>query len=453
MARKIDDPRHTEGHSLSRRGWIRAGVLSALGLGLADGLRLRALARQDHGALGRSAQPRARSCILVWLAGGPSHIDTFDPKPDAGTDYRGEFQPIATAIPGVQISEILPRLARALDRACLIRSMTSPEADHDRATHHMLTGYRPSPALVYPSLGSVVSRLSRTDLTILPEYVAVPAAPLFATSGYLTPAYDPFVVGGDPNAQGFRVRDLTPPDRLTLDRLQRRRRMIQSLDDFSGQVPDTALTQSRDQFIGRAYDLLTSNQAQAAFQIERESDATRERYGRNPLGQACLLARRLVEAGVSFVTVNDQGQGGLGWDTHAQNFTALKTNLAPPFDQGLAALLDDLAARGLLEETLVVVMGEFGRTPRINPQAGRDHHGRSSCVLLAGAGMPAGRVLGSSDRNADAPVDRPVTPSDLAATVLERLGIDPTQKIVSPEGQPIRLVDTGQPIAELAVSA
>jgi hypothetical protein len=286
-------------------------------------------------------------------------------------------------------------------------------------------------------------------MSALPPYVAVPDAPLFASSGYLTPAYDPFDVGGDPNQDGFRVRDLTPPDRLTLERLRRRQSMVKRLDGFSKDVGETPLTDSRDQFANRAYDLLTSSAAQAAFRIVDEPAAVRDRYGRNLVGQTCLLARRLVEAGVAFITINDRGTGPLGWDTHQQNFPTLKNTLAPPLDQGLSALIGDLAERGLLDTTLVVMMGEFGRTPKINPNAGRDHHSRANCALLAGGGMPKGLVLGRSDAKGDQPADRPVTPADLAATLFTTLGIDPNFQFHTPDGQPIRLVDKGQAIREL----
>src|SRR4051794_25636841 len=311
----------------SRRALLKVGLLGAWGLGLDDLFRLRARAAE----LGAKTPARATNCILIWLAGGPSHLDTFDPKPDAPKDVRGEFKPIDTSVPGLKISEVLPNLAKMMDHVSLVRSVTSPEADHDRAAHHLLTGYRPSPALVYPSFGSVVAKTREARRGVLPPYVAVPDAPLFSSSGYLTPAYDPFGVAGDPNQAGFRVRDLTPPDRLTLDRLRRRRGMVRALDGFAGDVPETPLTSSRDQFASAAYDLLTSTAAQAAFRIADEPDSNRDRYGRTPIGQACLLARRLVEAGVAFVTVNDKGPNNLalGWDTHQQNFRTIKDQLAP----------------------------------------------------------------------------------------------------------------------------
>ncbi len=429
----------------SRRELLRVGLLGTWGLALEDLLRLRAWSA-DTGA----TQPgKARNCILIWLAGGPSHIDTFDPKPDAPADVKGEFKPIDTSVAGLKISEVFPTLAQSMHEVTLIRSVTSPEADHDRAAHHLLTGYRPSPALVYPSYGSVVAKAREGKRGVLPPYVAVPDAPLFASSGYLTPAYDPFAVNGDPNQAGFRVRNLTPPDRLTLERLRRRREMVKALDSFAKEVSATPLTASRDQFAEQAYDLLTSSAAQAAFRIEEESDKVRENYGRTPFGQSCLLARRLIEAGVSFVTLNDRGMGPLGWDTHQQNFPTIKNTLAPPLDKGLSALLADLSERGLLANTLVIMMGEFGRTPTVNKMAGRDHHGRANCALLAGAGMPKGLVLGRTDAKADSPVERPVTPADLAATLYTALGIDPNFQFETPDGRPVRLVDNGKTPSEL----
>ena len=431
----------------SRRELLRVGLLGTWGLALDDLLRLRTQAAEGGGGSAQTA--KARNCILIWLAGGPSHIDTFDPKPDAPVGVKGEFKPIDTSVAGLKVSEVFPNLAKSMDQVTLIRSVTSPEADHDRAAHHLLTGYRPSPALVYPSYGSVVARARETKRGVLPPYVTVPEAPLFASSGYLTPAYDPFAVNGDPNQAGFRVRNLTPPDRLTLDRLRRRRGMVKALDEFATEVSPTPLTASRDQFAEQAYDLLTSSAAQAAFRIEEEPEKVRERYGRTPFGQSCLLARRLIEAGVSFVTLNDRGNAQLGWDTHQQNFSTIKNTLAPPLDKGVSALLGDLSERGRLADTLVIMMGEFGRTPTINKMAGRDHHGRANCALLAGAGVPKGLVLGRTDAKADSPIDRPVTPADLAVTLYSALGIDPNFQFETPDGRPVRLVDNGKTPREL----
>src|SRR5262245_42540152 len=263
----------------SRRELLRIGSLGFLGLGLDEWLRLRARA-------GSGASTKVKNCILIWLAGGPSHLDTFDPKPGAPVDVRGEFKPIGTSGPGLQISEVLPNLARVMNRVTLIRSMTSPESDHGRASHHLLTGYRPSPALEYPGYGSVVAKAREAKRGMLPLSVAVPDAPISGLSGYLTPAYDPFDASGDPNQAGFRVRNLTPPDRLTLQRLLRRRDMVKALDEFAHDVPATSLTTSRDQFAEQAYALMTSSAAQAAFRIHEETPAVREKYGRTTVGQS-----------------------------------------------------------------------------------------------------------------------------------------------------------------------
>ena len=434
----------------SRRELLRVGLvgLGGAALGLDDLFRLRALAADATG--GKASPAKVKNCILIWLAGGPSHIDTFDPKPDGPVDVRGEFKPIDTSVPGLKISEVFPKLAKVMDRVTLIRSVTSPEADHARAAHHLLTGYRPSPALVYPSHGSVVAKTREAKRGALPSFVAIPDAPLFVSSGYLTPAYDPFTVLNDPNSPSFRVRDLTPPDRLTLDRLKRRREMVRTLDGFAREVSSTDLIASRDQFSDQAYKLLTSTAAQSAFNVNNEPDELRQKYGRTPVGQSCLLARRLIESGVSFVTINDKGMAQLGWDTHQQNFPTIKNTLAPPLDQGLSTLLVDLEERGLLESTLIVMMGEFGRTPHINPNAGRDHHGRANCAMLAGAGLPRGAVIGKTDARADAPTERPVTPADLAATIYLTLGIDPETKFEAPDGRPTKLVDGGKPLREIA---
>ena len=382
----------------SRREVLRVGSLGFLGLGLDEWFRLRAVAGSKSGELAK-----VKNCILIWLAGGPSHIDTFDPKPGRAVDVRGEFKPIATSVPGLQISEVFPEPGQG-------HGPGDPDPQHDLARIRPRPGRPPPVDRLSPVAGPGVSGLRQRGLQgreatrgMLPPYVAVPDAPIFASSGYLTPAYDPFSVSGDPNQATFRVQNLTPPDRLTLERLLRRRDMVKKLDDFAHDVPGTPLTSSRDQFAERAYSLLTSSAAQSAFRMNEEPAAVRDKYGRTTVGQSCLLARRLVEAGVSFVTVNDRGTGPLGWDTHAQNFPTIKNTLAPPLDKGVAALVEDLSERGLLDSTLVVMMGEFGRTPKINPNAGRDHHGRANSVLLFGAGIPGGLVLGRTDANGDAP--------------------------------------------------
>jgi len=433
----------------NRREVLRLGMLTAFGVGIDDLLRHQSQALAS--GAGGVKPAKVKHCILIWLAGGASHLDTFDPKPDAPSDFRGEFAAIPTALPGLMLSEVFPKLAKVMDRATLIRGVTSPEADHDRASHHLMTGYRPSPSLVYPGFGAAVAKSIEggTAGSSMPPYVALPDPSAYATSGYLTPAYDPFSAGGDPNLEGFRVRDLTPPDKVTLDRLNRRREMVRSLDQFAGDVGSTPLVASRDKFADRAYDLLTSSSTQAAFRVGDEPAPLRDAYGRTTFGQSCLLARRLVQAGVSFVTINNRGPGPLQWDTHQDNFKTIRNTLAPPLDSGLATLIEDLDRLGMLDETLVVAMGEFGRTPRINQNGGRDHHGRANCALFAGAGMPKGALIGRTDGKGDSPVDRSITPSDLAATLYSALGIDPNYQFETPDGRPIRLVDGGRPLPEL----
>ena len=321
-----------------------------------------------------------------------------------------------------------------MDRVTLIRSMTSPEADHDRAVAPPVTGYRPSPALVYPELRQRGRQGPRGDArACCRPYVAVPDAPIFASSGYLTPAYDPFAVAGDPNQAGFRVRNLTPPDRLTLERLLRRRDMVKSLDDFAHDVPPTPLT-DQPRPVRRAGVFAADLERRPGRVPDRRRARRRSATSTagRPFGQSCLLARRLVEAGVSFVTLNDRGTGPLGWDTHGRTSRRSRTPSPRRSTRASSALLDDLAERGLLDSTLVVMMGEFGRTPKINPNAGRDHHGRANSVLLAGAGIPGGLVLGQTDAKGDTPADRPVTPADLASVLYHKLGIDPEHQVRGP---------------------
>jgi hypothetical protein len=427
---------HKNQLQITRRTW--------LGLGLGSMLHL-------PGGMLAASEPtkvaKPRSCILIWLGGGASHIDTFDPKPDADQGIKGEFKTIQSSIPGVALSEIMPNLAGVLDKTVLIRSLTSPEAEHDRASHHILTGWRPNPALVYPSAGSVYSKVHGAMAGVLPNHVAIPNKPVFGGSGYLTTACDPLDIPGDPGQPNFRVRDLTPPDKVTYERLLRRRGMVDALNRWSKSGQSSA-TAARETFDNQTYTLLTSQATLKAFAIDEEAATIRDRYGRNSLGQSLLLARRLVERGVGYVTINDRA-GGLGWDTHAQNFPSLRDRLMPPLDQGVAALIHDLDCRGLLDDTLVVVCGEFGRTPKINANAGRDHHGRASSVLLAGGGLKRGHVLGRTDRNGIAPVDRPVTPAELASTIFSQLGIHPETRFQSPDGRPITLVDHASPIAEI----
>lgn len=429
---------------VSRRDVLRLGSLTALGLSVGAWSSLRAASARGVGA-------KARSCILIWLDGGPSHLETFDPKPDASAEVRGPFSTIATALPGTRLAEPLPNLARRLDRVAIVRSMTSPLGEHNLGSHYLLTGYQPTPALTYPSYGAVAAHL-RGGEGLLPPYVAVPGYNQAAGAGFLPEACRPFAVGGDPAQPGFRVRDLESFPGVTGLRLERRREYLQALDRFRSAV-DSSPGGTSDPEFEQAYRMITSTEARRAFNLDEESPRVRDRYGRKTLGQSCLLARRLVERGVPFVTVNDRG-----WDTHDNLLTRLKegytgakvgVGLAPTLDLAVSGLLDDLQERGRLDETLVVVMGEFGRTPKLNTSAGRDHWPRVFSVLLAGGGLPGGLVLGASDAQGESPAERPITPADLACTIYRLLGIDPTQELRTADGRPIRINQGGTAIPEL----
>ncbi len=445
----------------SRRETLRAGVLGSLGLALPELFRGRA------GAEGATAAPgfgRAKSCILIFQWGGPSQLDTWDLKPDAPAEIRGEFASIATTTPGLRISEHFPRIAQQTHRMAVIRSMTHGDPAHLSTAHRLLTGHLaptpnsdaapPSPG-DWPHLGSLVARLrpSRGSLpsaVTMPWVVAHPAAPGGRApgqhGGWLGKAYDPFQVEGDPNAPGFRVGGLDLPEGVSLGRMGDRRSLMAGLPGAGLAGPGPG---SWDGYQDRAMDAMVSAEARGAFQVEREDPRLRDRYGRHIHGQCLLMARRLVEAGVGLVTVNWHDDGRYFWDTHGDNFNRLKRDLMPPADQGFASLLEDLGARGLLDETLVVWAGEFGRAPRITAaNAGREHWPRCYSVALAGGGIAGGQVYGASDRWAAYPSRDPVSPDDLGATILHALGIDPAQEVVDPVGRPLR-INNGSPVTTL----
>jgi hypothetical protein len=338
-----------------------------------------------------------------------------------------------------------------MDKACLIRSLTSELGEHNLGTQYMLTGYKPSPALEYPTFGAIAAHVRPGDAA-LPPFIAVPRfAPQAGPGhGYLPAATRPFAVGGDPSKPDFRVRDLDIPPGLDAGRLERRRDFLAGLDEFHRAAEGGAVPRDRDAALEQAYRLVLSPDVKQAFDLGREPAAVRNQYGRGRVGQSCLLARRLVEAGCPFVTVTDTG-----WDTHQQIYRNLKEGFVggsagkiPLLDQALAALLADLSDRGLLAETLVLVMGEFGRTPKLNTAAGRDHWPRAFSVLLAGGGVRGGQVVGASDARGEAPADRPVTPADLARTVYTLLGIDPDLELHTPDGRPVRVVGGGKLVKE-----
>lgn len=426
-----------------RRDVLRVGGLSALGLGLGDLFRLRPA--QAAGL----REPKAKSCILIWLDGGPTHLESFDPKPDAPEEVRGPLSTIATNLPGVRIGECLERTATMMDKLAIVRSMTSPLGEHNFGTHYMMTGYRPSPALVYPTIGATLAHVRQTP-SILPPNIAVPnfksGGGKTSGNGFLPSATAPFSLGSNPDRADFKVRDLDFYQGLDLTRLDRRRNIVNALDAFSRAKDASATTQS-DPNLERAYNLIASREAKEAFNLAAESSDVRQRYGRgggNGIGQSCLLARRLVERGVPFVTVNSSG-----WDSH-QDIRKLKERYPtdrnahlPALDRAFSALIEDLSQRNMLDETLVLVMGEFGRTPKINSNGGRDHWPNVFSVALAGGGIRGGQIVGSSDALAEYPKDNPITPSDLAATIHTLLGIDPAMELHTSDGRPVRVAPDG----------
>jgi len=431
----IELGKHTDCDGITRRDLLRVGGLTALGLTLPGLLKANA----------ETTPRRDTACILLWMGGGPSHIDTFDPKPDAPQDIRGTFKAIPTNVAGIQLSEYLPKLAKQMDKFSILRSVTSPDGTHETATHYLLSGYPFSPAIEYPGYGSVVAR-EKGFQNGLPPYVMFGGMPNnHGGGGYMGPVYNPFIINGDPNNPGFSVQDVTPPNSVNTIRLERRRLLRESLDDWQrNKETASKASQTMDEFYSRAYDLCTSPLAKKAFSLKEEPDKLRDEYGRNNFGQSCLLARRLVEAGIRCVSINYNG-----WDTHTDNFNALKNGLLPPLDAGYAALINDLKQRGLLDTTLVVWMGEFGRTPRVNSSAGRDHWPGAISVCLGGGGVKTGMVVGSSNERGEYPKDRPLRVEDVAATIYKVMGVNAEKEYMSPQERPIKINYDGTPISEL----
>lgn len=447
---------------LSRRNFVRAGFLGLGGLSLPQFLAHRAAADPHHPAQHRVAAGDT-AVILLWMSGGPGHHETWDPKPDAHAQFRGPFGAIATSLPGVHFSETLPESARVMDQLAILRSVRHFTGDHTKGNHWMLTAFegpdfnKPDNTIQRrPSLGSATAVLRGPNVPHMPAYAAVPhlrggTDNLFHYAAYLGGGANPFVVNSDPNADDFRVRDLSLARGLTFDRLENRRSLLDTLDAQRR----SAETRVRDlgEHYQSAFDLLTSPQVRDAFDISAEPDALRDQYGRHEFGQSALLARRLVERGVTFVTVNTQP-----WDHHGtanRYATAEGANLLlPPFDRALAALVTDLIDRGLYERTLIVAMGEFGRTPRMNSAAGRDHWGDVFSVLMGGGRLPRGIIVGASNETGAYVTDRPLSPEDVAATIYHHLGIDARQ-VTFPDraGRPLYLVESGAPIPELVGSS
>jgi hypothetical protein len=431
-------PPATRCDGVSRRDFLRVGALGGLGLTLPILFRAEAQAAAKPKA-------RARSVILVYLGGGLSHHDSFDLKPEAPAEIRGKYKPIATNVTGLSIGELLPRMARVMNRLTLVRSGSHNNDHHETATNWVLCGRFGSAFGDYPAMGAVVAHQVGFRGS-LPPYVAIPRNPSFTwelgKSAYLGGRYESFKTG-DPNAGDFRVQDLAPREPLTARRQQRRQSLLKTVDGLARTVHGNDQVATYDEFQQRAATLVLSSQARSAFAIDRESGRLRDRYGRNTFGQSCLLARRLVERGVRFVTVNNGG-----WDHHAKIWDGLGKRL-PEFDQGFSALIEDLDGRGLLADTLVLAFGEFGRTPKINKDAGRDHWGPAASLLFAGAGVKQGQVIGQTDKQGAYVTRRPVAPPDVACTVFEALGINPGQWLMHPEGRPVQILHQGETIKKL----
>ena len=427
-----------------RRDFLRIGSLVSLGL------RSQFLSAKTALAVSPTRSGKARSCILLWLDGGPSHLETFDPKRDVPEEVRGPFKPIATVVPGIELSELLPSTARVTDKLAIVRSVTSPLGEHGIANYYMLTGYQPGSPVVYPSIGSVVAHRRQSD-SPLPSYITVPEARSSMGAGFLGANYGPFSIGGDPARPDFQVKDLDYYPGLSGERLHRRRQFLQQIE-----ATDRALAADKitlDPTFEQAFRLISTPEAKRAFNLSEESDATRGRYGSRTFGQSCLLARRLIERGVGLVSVLQTG-----WDTHQNLILSLRdgysgakvgVGLVPTFDQAFSALIEDLQERRLLDETLVVAMGEFGRTPKLNTGGGRDHWPRVFSVVLAGGGVRGGQVIGASDRIGESPLERPISPADLANTIYSLLGIDPDGELETSDGRPVRINQGGSTISEL----
>ena len=427
---------------ISRRDFVRIGG-SVCGLSLVDLLRLEAASDVPSERSGKSA-------IFIFLCGGQSHLDSWDMKPE-NSEIGGEFKPISTNLPELQICELMPHLARQADKYTVLRNVSHTQGVHGPGQIYMRTGNRTLASLEYPDYGCVVSKELETAKGIPPS-ISLPirrSNGVIEQAGYLGVAYKSFSVQEDPNDPKFSVRALTPPEGISRERVSRRIRFMNRIDRGLRTAETKSLElEGMDQFYAKAVDILNSKRLRQAFDLSGEDSKIRESYGRHNFGQACLLARRLVEAGVRFVSI-DFG----GWDTHQGNFTALKNQLLPPWDEGLAALLQDLDQRGMLDSTLVWSTGEFGRTPKINNQnAGRDHWPRATSMLLAGAGIGRGQVIGKTDQEGAEPVGERYTPDDVAATFYKILGIDHHKEYYTPDGRPVLLVRDGNPISELVKS-
>src|SRR3954468_3673742 len=435
------------GHS--RRDFLQIGLGGLLGLGMTDLLRLRAADSSGNPALANSKNV---NCILVWLDGGPSHYETFDPKPEAPSEIRGEFAAIPTTVPGVLFSEALPKLAKTFDKFAVVRSICHKDPNHGGGNHYMMTG-SPTPVPVacgasvtfHPSFGSMVS-YSRGVRDGMPAYMSMPQVSRSGGPNFLGGKHAPFLINGNPNDKNFQVRDVVLPKEISEGRADSRRELRAALDRmkrYSDKLAeDPAVT--FDQYYQQGVELVLSAKAQAAFDIHKEDEKVRDSYGRNDFGQRLLLARRLVEVGVSWVTVYNGG-----WDHHTKIFEGFKGEHGKKMDIGVAALINDLDQRGLLDNTMVIVLGEFGRTPKVNKDAGRDHWPHAMSVLMAGAGIPRGQVVGATDAKGYYAAENVYRPEDFASSLYTKMGIEPAQTLHTTTGRPVQLVSNGRLIKEL----
>ena len=433
---------------IRRRDALRIGAAAAFG----HGVTLPQMLQQQ--AMAGDGGQRDVSLIIVFLQGGLSTIDTWDMKPEAPVEFRGDFRPISTKVPEIQLCEHLPQLAQHTDKFSLVRSFGHSNSGHGPADHYMLTGYHPAagfnaslkPNNQRPAHGAIIAKSLGTKGST-PPYVCLPKMHNAAGSAYLGSTAAPFVVEADPNAPNFHVPDLAPPLEVPADRLDARRDLLKTVNRFAQSADATANSSaaSLNRFQEKAFDLMTSPATRRAFDISQESEKLRDAYGRHSLGQSCLMARRLVEAGVRCVLIDHTN-----WDTHYNNFNVLKDDLLPHLDSAMPTLLCDLQDRGMLDSTLVLFTGEFGRTPRVNKDAGRDHWGPSCAIALAGGGVQGGRVVGASNERAERPATKPFGPADLAATIYHSLGINRQTVYHTPEGRPVPIVpNDGRVISEL----
>ncbi|MGC1274462.1 MAG: DUF1501 domain-containing protein [Planctomycetaceae bacterium] len=422
--------------NFSRRDFLHVGFLGGVGLTLSDFLRAKQ-ARADQKTY-ETVEGPAKSVIYIFLPGGTAHQETFDPKPFAPVEYRGPFKTIDTNVSGVQFSEKMVKTAQVMDKLVVCRSMTHGEAAHERGTHNMFTGYRPSPALLFPSMGSVVSH-EFGPRNYMPQYVCIPNQPNeYAGTGYLSSSFAPFSLGADPSNKGFKVRDLTLPGGIDENRFGRRRNLLDAVNGYFAAKEESDSLDAVDTFYQQAYSMVSSQSVRDAFDMSKESEEVKNLYGQNDAGMRMLLARRLVEGGARFITLTYGG-----WDHHANIKGAIDRSV-PPFDQAFAALITDLDQRGLLDSTLVCVASEFGRTPKINNDAGRDHWPKVFSIAMAGGGLKRGLVYGSSNATASEPEVDPLTVEDWATTIYDRLGIKADKELMSPGDRPVEIVNGGK---------